>query len=54
MVSKKCDQCWTVKRCRAYPNAHPQETGRLIYLCGPCARMLGYVGITMATTPKEG
>lgn len=30
MVSKKCDQCWTVKRCRAYPNAHPQETGRLI------------------------
>lgn len=45
MVSKKCDQCWAVKRCQAYPSAHPQETGRLVYLCRSCARLLGYVDV---------
>ena len=52
MVSKKCDQCWAVKRCRAYPNAHEDAIGRLIYLCGPCARELGYVAAV--TKGQEG
>jgi len=38
-VSRPCEQCDAVKRCRMHIDA---TTGRPIYLCGPCARELGY------------
>lgn len=39
MPSMKCYQCGKVKRCRMYIVRGP----RAEYLCGPCARELGYM-----------
>ena len=44
-LSRPCDECWSVKRVRAYPVDNPEAAvlGALVYLCRPCARALGYV-----------
>ena len=49
-VSRKCEQCWTVKRCSAYPVDREDSQAALVYLCRPCARDLGYApsGATLA------
>ena len=36
-VSKKCDHCGEVKRCRMF-----LEDGKPVYLCAPCAKELGF------------
>jgi len=43
-ISRKCDECWMVKRVSAYPVDRPvsEVLGSLVYLCRPCARELGY------------
>ena len=44
-LSRKCDECWQVKRVSAYPvesDSAQSILGRLVYLCRPCARILGY------------
>ena len=43
-ISRACDECWMVKRVSAYPVDRPESEvlGRLVYLCRPCARSLGY------------
>jgi len=41
-ISRKCDECWTVRRCRAYPVDVDGAPRTLAYLCRPCARKLGY------------
>lgn len=38
-VSRPCEECSKVKRCKLYG-----DNARHAYLCGPCARELGYVG----------
>jgi len=38
-VSRPCEQCGKVKRCRM----HLDREGAMVYLCGPCARELGFV-----------
>jgi ribosomal protein S27AE len=38
-VSRPCEQCDTVRRCRMFIDG---TTGRPVYLCGACARELGY------------
>jgi hypothetical protein len=50
-VSKKCEQCSKVKRCRMFVEKRDSFIGgRLVmmtsqvYLCAPCARELGYAG----------
>ena len=48
-VSKKCEQCSAVKRCRMYTEIVALgKTGRMattvVYLCAPCAKDLGFAG----------
>lgn len=38
-VSRTCDECLKIKRCRLYR----RDDGLLCYLCRRCARVLGYV-----------
>jgi len=49
-VSRMCDECWRVKRTRAYPVDRPGDRilGSLVYLCTPCARTLGYASPRLA------
>lgn len=48
-VSRPCDECGKVKRCRMY-KCSGYECEVINYLCGPCARVLGY---TMTNTSTE-
>ena len=46
-VSKECEQCSEVKRCRMYTEVVTLgETGRtaltVVYLCAPCSKDLGF------------
>ena len=52
MTSRPCDDCFRVKRC----TLHARDDGRIAYLCGPCARRLGYITppTSAARTPKKG
>jgi hypothetical protein len=53
-VSKKCEQCSKVKRCRMFLEQRVSASQILagaeyvkdvpVYLCAPCARELGYAG----------
>lgn len=45
MPSMTCHHCGEVKRCKMYHRDHPgagMTAEDLAYLCGPCARELGY------------
>jgi len=42
-VSRKCEDCFAVKRCRGYADPDRPTGCALTYLCRPCARALGYV-----------
>lgn len=46
-ISRQCEHCFRVKRCNAYAGDRPpssEDLSRLVYLCRPCARSLGYTG----------
>jgi hypothetical protein len=38
-ASRPCEQCGKVRRCAL----HLDQNRRIVYLCGPCARELGYL-----------
>ncbi len=44
MVSKPCDNCNTVKKCKMHYTVEetPGSVGRIEYLCNKCAKELGY------------
>lgn len=43
-VSRKCDECGKVKRCKMYTRKDPDSPGKVLvlYLCKPDAKALGY------------